>query len=880
MNKVLAAAAAGLLLMQVAIGAGPEPLPQDRGAAGTWQRLLKLQTTASAMHTTAHPDDEHGGVLAQLSRGRGARVSLLTLNRGEAGDNAIGSELFDAVGLIRTEELLMAGRYYGLDHQYFTTVADYGFSKRLEEALEKWGRENVLRDVVRIIRIDRPFVLIARFQGNERDGHGNHQAAGLMTQQAYAAAGDPTRFPEQIAEGLRAWQPLKLYMGGVREDEDWSLRTDTGEYSPWLGDSYQSFSRVGLSFQRSQNGGRLVTQPGPSISYYKRLAAAIEAPAKEQTFFDGIDTSIPGLFRAIRRPAPPAAAALLSAIDVEVRAAVAAFSMQNPSASVPALARGLAATRTAIEQFGTEPDARFILEAKEQQFMDAINSALGVDLQAIAQPAGIREPTGPFAAFAPPATLGPVVPGQQIEVRVTLTNRGTIDIDPMDLALATAPEWRIAANGPLAGRLGFNQTARRSFAVTVPDAAPLTRPYFERTSIAESRYTVRDVSQIHRPAAEPAVTARARYAVAGVPVEIRSTVRRREPHLPYGDELRELMVVPAVAVNVSPRIAIVPLAAASKQVDVRVELLNNMETGGTGRLALQLPAGWTSTPDAVGFSFARPGERSAHRFTISMPSLENRDYRIQAVATIAGRQFSQGYDVIEHRDLETRYLYHPAATDVRAIDVNIAPGLKVGYVMGIGDEVPAGIAQLGASVTLLGEQELGAGDLRQYDAIMTGTRAYAVRDDLKTYNRRLLDYVKEGGNLIVLYNTQEFVPSTYAPFPAQLPPRAEEVSEENSPVEILAPADRVFNTPNRITKADFDGWMEQRGSKFFTEWDPAYTPMIATHDQGQEPQKGGWVTASYGKGHYTYFAYAFHRQLPYGVPGAYRLLANLLSLGK
>ena len=223
-----------------ALRATSEPLPQDKGAVGTWQRLLKLQTTASAMHTTAHPDDEHGGVLAQLSRGQGARVSLLTLNRGESGDNAIGSELFDAVGLIRTEELLMAGRYYGLDRQYFTTVIDYGFSKRLDETLEKWGREPVLRDVVRIIRRDRPFVLIARFQGNERDGHGNHQAAGLITQDAFKAAADPAMFPEP---GVSPWQPLKLYMGGVREDEAWTLRTDTGEYSTWLGDSYQNFSR-------------------------------------------------------------------------------------------------------------------------------------------------------------------------------------------------------------------------------------------------------------------------------------------------------------------------------------------------------------------------------------------------------------------------------------------------------------------------------------------------------------------------------------------------------------------------------------------------------------------------------------------------------------
>ncbi len=370
--------------------------------------------------------------------------------------------------------------------------------------------------------------------------------------------------------------------------------------------------------------------------------------------------------------------------------------------------------------------------------------------------------------------------------------------------------------------------------------------------------------------------------------EWRNVVRRVRTRLPYGEERAELMVVPAVAVNVSPHIAIVPAPApsriammpATKTVGVRVELVNNAAAGGTGRLALKLPSGWTSRPAGVDFAFARAGERAAYQFSVSIPSIEDRAYRIDAIATAGGREYSLGYEVIEHRDLETRYLYHPAATEVRGVDVAIAPNMKVGYVMGVGDEVPTGIVQLGATVTLLGESDLARGDLRQYDAIVTGTRAYAVRDDLKTHNRRLLDYVKEGGNLIVLYNTQELVPNAYAPYPGQLTARAEEVSEEDSPIEILAPNHRAFTWPNRITSADFNGWIEQRGSKFWSEWDPAYTAMIATHDTGQEWQRGGWLTADYGKGHYTYFAYAFHRQLPYGVPGAYRLLANLLSLGK
>src|SRR5438034_9073917 len=262
--------------------AATDPLPQDRGAAGAWQKLLKLTTIGSVLHTTAHPDDEHGGLLALLSRGAGARVALLTLTRGEAGDNAIGSELFDPLGLVRTEELLRADQYYGVDQQYFATVIDYGFSKRLEEALVKWGRENVLRDVVRVIRMERPLVLISRFQGNDRDGHGNHQTAGLITQEAYKAAGNAGAFPEQIQDGLRPWQPLKLYMGGVRENEDWTIRVDPAVYSAWLGDSYANFARIGLSFERSQNGGRNDPQPGPAYGYYKRLASRFAAPARER----------------------------------------------------------------------------------------------------------------------------------------------------------------------------------------------------------------------------------------------------------------------------------------------------------------------------------------------------------------------------------------------------------------------------------------------------------------------------------------------------------------------------------------------------------------------------------------------------------------------
>ena len=855
-------------------------LPQDGGAAGTWQRLLKLQTTASAMHTTAHPDDEHGGVLAQLSRGRGARLSLLTLNRGESGDNAIGSELFDGLGLIRTEELLVADRYYGVDRQYFTSVVDYGFSKRLDEALDKWGQENVLREVVRVIRRDRPFVLISRFQGNERDGHGNHQTAGFITQQAFNSAGDPAKFPEQAAEGLRPWQPMKIYIGGVREEEDWTIRVDPGEYSPWLGDSYANFARTGLSFQRSQTSGRLALSRGPQYGYYKRVGSTFKAPDKEASFFDGIDTTLSGMFTALRRSTPAGAAEMLRAIEAEVAAAVQSFSMANPSACVPALARGLASTRQARASLSADPDAVFLLEVKEQQFQDAINTALGIDFVAVAQPVGVPEPTGPFAAFAPPPTMGVAVPGQKFEVRVQITNRGEAEIVPAEIALVAGPGFAVEKAPASIRPLKANETASQAFVVVLAENAPLSRPYFTRKGVQPARYDLLDPAQSHRPAAEPAVVAVARYAVNGVEVTVRQPVIRREANLPYGFEDRELTVAPALALTVTPRTAVVPRSPPRKTVAVEVDLLNNWEGDIEGEVSLKVPPGWTASPPSQAFKFGRAGERASHRFTVSVPSLADESYEIRAVATARGREYTEGYDLIAKRDLEARTLYRPATVTVRGIDVAVPAGLNVGYVMGVGDAVPAGLAQLGAKVTLLGEKDLATGTLKAFDAIMTGTRAYAVREDLRTYNQRLLDYVKEGGNLIVLYNTQEFVPARFAPFPAQLPSRAEEVSEEDSPVDILAPLNPVFNWPNKITKADFEGWVEQRGSKFFTEWDSRYHPMIATWDKGQAPQQGGWVTTRYGKGHYTYFAYAFHRQLPYGVPGAYRLLANLLSLGK
>ena len=311
-----------------------------------------------------------------------------------------------------------------------------------------------------------------------------------------------------------------------------------------------------------------------------------------------------------------------------------------------------------------------------------------------------------------------------------------------------------------------------------------------------------------------------------------------------------------------------------------IELVNNVDKQVKGTLNLTIPAGWKVSPVDAPFTFTKAGEKSNFTMQITIPAIDQNTYNIQAVATANGQQYTQGYDLISHRDNDQALLYRNATATLKGIPVKIVPGLRVGYIMGVGDEVPQGIEQLGAKVQLLNSNDLSTGRLDQFDVIMVGTRAYAVREDLRTYNQRLLDYAKNGGNMIVLFQTPEFVPERMAPLTATLPGNSEEISEEDSPIKLLNEAHRVLNYPNKITLADFDNWMEQRGSKFFSKWDAAYVPIISTHDKGQEEQQGGWLMAKYGKGNYTYCAYAFHRQLPNGITGAYRIMANLLSYGK
>ncbi|MCY3546662.1 MAG: PIG-L family deacetylase [Gemmatimonadetes bacterium] len=886
-----------------------EELQADRGAAGVWHRIRKLGNTASVLHVTAHPDDEHSGMLTLASRGWGARTALLSLNRGEAGANAIGPELFDGLGLIRTRELVLSGRYYGLDDLYFTTAVDYGYSKSVEEAFRSWDRDAVLEDMVRVIRLNRPLVVVSRFHGSRRDGHGHHHAAGMLTPEAVAAAADPDRFPEQITrEGLRPWRVLRVFRGGLRVDEPHHVAVGNA-YSPLLGMSYQQWASLGLSLQRSQTSGRVRTG-GERVYRYERLVprdadevasevAPEETPEVADDFFAGLDTSLPGLPGLLGEETGSGIAEVLEELHGIVERVLEDFDFNAPEQSVLQLLRGHELLRDVAGGVSLTPETSFHLAVKRRQFEDAIFAAAGVEVRA--------ELDG-----------GPVIsPGQGVDVAVRIESplpgwesaHYIGIVHGRDTLNAMTIRWQqIGGTGraDTAARVPEETTrAAHVFEETLPIRIPteptLAGPYFARNGLAENHYEVEDSADLHLPWRMTGLRAVIDLEGMGATLARTVPVTGSVPRLPYGSVARRVEVLPALSAGVTPAVFVVPASARgggvarTAPVEVRVRLEANAPDL-SAEAKLELPAGWTAMPSSIRHDFRSRGEVVETPVTIQPPTDWSGDAVIEAVARVvtgvdegrppvevrldgqAGAQpeYRSGWQVIDHRDLPLARLGIPARTLVRSVDVAALDDLSVGYAMGVGDEVPAAIEALGATVTLLDEAALTGGELDAFDAIVVGTRAYAVRRDLVESNQRLLDYARRGGNLVVLYQTQEFVPSGMAPYPASLPRGAEEVSEEDAPVRLLAPSHRLLSTPNRISEADFDGWLEQRGSKFFTEWDPAYTPLVETHDTGQEPQRGIWLTAAVGEGRYSYVALALHRQLPYGVSGAYRILSNVL----
>jgi LmbE family N-acetylglucosaminyl deacetylase len=863
-------------------------LPVDSGATGLQEMLRRLSTTARLMHTTAHPDDEDGSMLTLESRGKGDTVLLLTLNRGEGGQNKVGSNLFDVLGVLRTLELTASDRYYGAE-QRFTRVADFGFSKSADETFQKWnGHDVALADIVRVIRTFRPDVLVSRFQGASRDGHGNHQASGFVTREAFREAADPNRFPEQIKEGLLPWQAKKFYFDNVcpfRSNEcapeNYTVKLATGEKDPLLGMSYAQFAMEGLKHQLSQGAGGWSIDAGPHYSFYRLVDSVLPpTPGKdghEQDFFDGIDTSLQGLASRLGKDEAkvPWLREELGKLQGDVEAAKKAA--DGGDAATPLL-DGLQTVSALIARISGQKELAEIerrellgnLREKQEQFEQAANLALGITVSAAVDAPAAPTPEDAFMA----------VPGQTFGVSAMIRNAGKKALTIHEFALELPAGWKVAATSSKTPTLAAGQSATAKFRVTVPEEAAYTRPYWHRNDPeTEALNTIDDARYATLPFPATPFHARVNYSDDGHQGSAQSVIRVAFKDSVGREQQRALAVAPALSVAIDPTSQVVPLGqhgARGVKVSVRSQVTGQVSAS----VKLVAPQGWQVEPGVQRLILDKPGESKECEFKMTPSATREGRYALKAMADYQGKAYSEGFTVVTRDDLDTFYYYQPAVQRVSVVDVRVPANLKVGYIMGAGDEIPTVLGQLGIDVRLLPAEKLASEDLSQYKTIVVGIRAYDTQKELAENNKKLLDFVRAGGTLLVQYETDigNFNSGQFTPYPATL--GRGRVSVEEAPVDILALKDPVFHAPNEIAARDFDGWVQERGLYFMENWDDKYTPLLGAHDPGEEELKGGLLRASYGKGTYIYAGYAFFRQLPAGVAGAVRLYVNLLAAGQ
>ena len=908
------AAAALLLLVANSLGQNPptnttsptptylDPLPQDTGLPGLKQQLRKLQTTGRLMMVVAHPDDEDGGTLTLEARGKGVQTLLLTLTRGEGGQNELGTGLFDKLGILRTLELLASDRYYGVE-QRFTRVADFGYSKTPEETFQKWGGHDVpLADMVRVIRTFRPDVLVARFSGTENDGHGHHQASAIFTREAFRAAADPNRFPEQIKEGLQPWQPKKLYIGNVCgffsstcADENWTVKLDRGVVDPVLGMSYAQMAADGLAHQRSQGHGEYKVPPGARISFYKLVDSVLpntkDASGHEKDFFDGIDTSLPGLARQLGADEKrlPELRKQLETIAEQVGSS-SAGTPDSLATVVSELGRAIYRLDRSEISAGEKGRVLQDLSEKDRQASDALNLALGASLSVtVAPPKG---PGSPLPTMA--VALTAVAPGQELQVIAQLHNPSKYWLAIQDAAF-TPDDWvRKTYAEPATISPGEDYYA--NFGVHIPHDAPLTRPYWHRED--PERDTLNDVSVKYEslPLPPKPVQVHVEYIIidhkglhSPLPDFLKTTASQYHGKIAADVQVlfddgrgveskSELAVVPPFSVALEPGEQVLPVADG-KETTVKVGVSSNLTGAPAGTLHLDLPPGWRAEPDSLKVSLPKRGDQQDFTFKVFPENLKEGRSQIHAVLDAGGAKYAEGYTLVTREDLGSAYYFQPAVQHVSIVDVKIPTALKLGYILGAGDDIPTILQQIGMNVTIIPADKIATENLSQYGTIVLGVRAYDAQKDVVANSQKLLDYVSNGGTLVVQHNndTSAFNGSPFTPYPATL--SRTRVSVEEAPVQILAPDNSIFHYPNEISQKDFDGWVQERGLYFMDKWDDHFTPLLSCHDPAEPDQKGGLLVAKYGKGTYIYSGYAFYRQLPAGVSGAIRLFVNLVSAG-
>jgi LmbE family N-acetylglucosaminyl deacetylase len=831
--------------------------PTTGGLEAVDRTLRRLATHRRLLVIGAHPDDEDTELLALVAQGMGGEAAYLSLSRGEGGQNLVGPDLGVGLGLVRSQELSAARRLDG-GRQFFTRAYDFGFTRSLEETIQNWPEAVLQEDAVRVIRRFRPQVVVSIFSGTARDGHGQHQAAGVTAQKAFQAAGDPAIFKTLAAEGLTPWQPRALYRETGWFDKDGTtIVLPTGGVEPLTGRSYYQIAMASRSLHRSQDMGRL-QEPGPQDTQIGWVSGGAGKEGKD--LFAGVDTRLSAIAAETADPTRRAAmekhlerAAALTA------EALRRLSTPDLAATPPLLAEVLDALRAARGEVRPgDSGVGMLVDEKIALAESALAAAAGLTLDVLAD----RET---------------VAPGETISVTASVWNAGSQPIVVDEVAFVSPDAWETGAPAP--GRLVAPGTLEEWKASTAlsPSARP-TLPYFLYRPLIGDLYDWSATAPAVRgePFAPSPLRARVRLTIAGASVTLERDAAFRLRDEVLGEVRRPVRAVPALDVVVEPHLLVWPRTQSDKHVEVT--LASNAERALSGRLEISAPPGWPVPPPRP-FMLGKRGERTFFDVPLAPPAhLPDGRYPISVAAVLSdGSRAELGVRIIDYGYIPRTPRPEAAELAIAAADIRFPALNRVGYVRGAADQVPEALRAVGVPIEILTERDLEAGDLSRYDAILVGSRAYETDPALPGANGRVLDYARAGGLVIVQYQQYPFVRGGFAPFSFDIARPHDRVTDETAKVTVLDPTSPVFTTPNAISAADWDGWVQERGLYFAHTWAPEYTPLLAMSDPGGPEQKGSLLVARLGKGRYVYTGLAFFRQLPAGVPGAYRLLANLLA---
>ncbi len=807
--------------------AAPSILPKPMNAAEIQLGLQKLNVLGRVLYVAAHPDDENTNLMALWSNGSLYNAAYLSLTRGDGGQNLLGPELRERLGVIRTRELLEARQ---IDHarQFFTRAVDFGFSKSADETLRLWDREKILADVVWVIRKFRPDVIVTRFSPEDNLTHGHHTASAILAQEAFKAAADPNRFPEQL-RWVKPWQARRLVWNtspfffqnrNQAFDPTGLTNLEAGGFAPLLGKAFTEIAAASLSMHKSQGVGS-PPRRGERKEYFKLLAG----PPMTNGLFDGVDTTWKRVPNA-------------TDIGRQVQELIANFSAVNPAASVPKLLE-LRKALTAVDNnwsISKHADVDGLIASCAALYMESSTS------------------------------LAAVSPGQPLPIKFDAINRSSVPIKLISVHAPVSGET-LRIDAPL----GRDQFLTKDLSPTLPTNMVYSQPYWLRKPPTVGTFIVDDQQLIGLAENPPVFPIEATLDIAGQEIRylIDTFFRRVDP---IAGEIHELLAItPAVFANLSSGAFVFP---DEKARPIAVEIASSTSVV-QGNVHLTVPAGWQVTPKSIPVDLKAPNEKTFAEFSVTPPGGTG-EGTLAAVVATGGKEFSFSREQIAYPHIGVHILMPAAEARVVRADIR-KTGQQIGYLPGAGDEVPQCLKQVGYDVKMLEPADVTPENLSRFDAVVLGIRAYNTQNRIADLQRELLDYVQAGGVVVVQYNTTaDLKTKDIGPYPLEI--SRDRVTDETAEVRILAPDHPVLNRPNKITAQDFKGWVQERGLYFPNKWDPHWIAILSSNDPGEKPMDGGLLVAKAGKGYFVYTGYSWFRQLPAGVTGAYRLFANLVSL--